>query len=701
MEMARCLLKRKNLSQNFWAEAVSCAVYLINRSPTKILKNHTPHEAWYGKKPNVHHLKVFGCVAYSHIPDAMRSKLDDKAEKCIFIGYSERSKAYKLYNPVTEKVVISRDVRFDENSVFDDVEIEKESYPIFALEDDGATLETTGTDDQADSPIRKTRSLRELYEVTDEIGQNEVMFFAFFAGEDPISFDNANQTEIWRKAMKEEFDSIQENQTWELTDLPPNKNSIGVKWVYKTKMNPYGSVNKHKARLVAKGYKQKEGEDFTEIFAPVSRLETVRLLISLAAQKKWKLFQMDVKSAFLNGVLKEEIYVNQPPGFVKKGEENKVYKLKKALYGLKQSPRAWYSRINSYFKKCGFQKCPYEHTLYIKGDSQGKFMAVSLYVDDLIFTGNDEKMLSEFKHSMMAEFRMTDLGELHHFLGIEVHQSNEGIFISQESYAKEILKKFRMENANPVSTPCITGLKLSKEGEGKLVNSTMFRSLVGNLMYLTSTRPDIMYAVSLVSRFMQKPYSNHWEAAKRILRYVKGTINYGIFYKANVPVNLIGYTDSDLAGSTDDSRSTSGYVFHLGRGAISWSSKKQAIVALSTTESEYIAACYAGCQLIWLRGILESLNQKQDKATSLLCDNSSTISVTKDPVLHGRTKHIRIRYHFLRELVNDGDVQVKYCKSEDQMADIFTKPLSRQVFEKHVESLGVMSKSNLREELLD
>ncbi|KAL8128006.1 hypothetical protein AgCh_014799 [Apium graveolens] len=261
---------------------------------------------------------------------------------------------------------------------------------------------------------------------------------------------------------------------------------------------------------------------------------------------------MDVKSAFLNGVLKEEIYVNQPAGFVKKEEENKVYKLKKALYGLKQSPRAWYSQINSYFQKWGFRKCPYEHTLYFKCDSQGKFMAVSLYVDDLIFTGNDVKMLNEFKHSMMAEFKMTDLGELHHFLGIEFHQSTGGIFISQQSYAKEILQKFRMENANPVSTPCITGLKLSKEGEGKLVNSAMFRSLVGNLMYLTSTRPDIMYAVSLVSRFMQKAYSNHWEAAKRILRYVKGTLDYGIFYKANVPVNLIGYTDSDLAGSTDD-----------------------------------------------------------------------------------------------------------------------------------------------------
>ncbi|CAL2241350.1 unnamed protein product [Prunus armeniaca] len=358
-------------------------------------------------------------------------------------------------------------------------------------------------------------------------------------------------------------------------------------------MNPDGSINKYKARLVAKGYKQKEGEDYTEVFAPVSRLDTVRLIISLAAQNNWKVFQMDVKSAFLNSVLNEEVYLAQPPRYVKRGEEKKVFKLRKALYGLKQSPRAWYSHINSYFEKNGFQKCPYEHTLYIKNNSQGSFMIVSLYVDDLIFTGSNLDMLNEYKLSMMREFEMTNLGELHYFLGIEVYQSKKGIFISQESYAKEVLKKFRMENANPISTPCVTGLKLSKDGEGKLVNSTMFRSLVGNLMYLTVTRPDIMFSVSLVSRFMEKPYSNHWEVAKRILRYVKGTVDYGIFYEANIPINLVGYTDSDLAESVDDCKSTSGYVFNLGSGVFSWSSKKQPIVALSTTEAGYIAASYA------------------------------------------------------------------------------------------------------------
>lgn len=258
-----------------------------------------------------------------------------------------------------------------------------------------------------------------------------------------------------------------------------------------------------------------------------------------------------------------------------------------------------------------------------------------------------------------------------------------------------------MENANPVSTPCITNLKLRKDGEGKFVNSTMFKSLVGNLMYLTTTRPDIAYAVSLVSRFMEKPYSNHWEAAERILRYVKGTIDYGIFYQANVAVKLLGYYDSDLAGRIDDSKSTSSYVFNLGSGAILWSSKKQPIVALSTTEVEYIATCLAGCQLIWLQGILENLKQMQSGPTTLFCDNRSAISAIKDPVLHGRTKHVRVRYHFLRELVKEDEIYVEYCPTEEQLPDIFTKPLSEHVFKRIVAALGVKSKFGLREALLE
>lgn len=260
-------------------------------------------------------------------------------------------------------------------------------------------------------------SLREIYDETQEMDGNQV-----FAGEDPISYEEASKEEKWIQAMYEEISSIEKNGTWELTDLPPTKSSISVKWVFKTKTNLDGSVNKYKARLVAKGYTQKEGEDFNEVFAPVSRLDTIRLIISLAAQNGWKLFQMDIKSAFLNGYFCDEIYLEQPPCFVKKGQKHKVCKLKKALYGLRQSSHAWYNRINDYFIKFGFERCPYEHTLYIKRNDKGGFMVVGLYVDDLTFIGNDLEMLRDFKFSMMKEFEMTDLGELHHFLGINVLQ---------------------------------------------------------------------------------------------------------------------------------------------------------------------------------------------------------------------------------------------------------------------------------------
>ena len=315
MEMARCMLKRKKLPSNFWAEAVSCAAYLINRSPTKSLENCTPHEAWYGSKPNVHHLKIFGSLAYAHIPDALRNKLDDKAEKCIFVGYSERSKAYKLYNPETNKIVVSKDVKFDESSSFYNTETEDSlKIPCIDIEDGRNSHDLENEDlGLEDSPqFRKTRSMQDIYESSQPMNQENI-FFAFFAGEDPISFEEAEKEEKWRIAMKEEINAIERNNTWELTLLPANKNSIGVKWVFKTKINPDGSINKYKARLVAKGYKQKEGEDFREIFAPVSRLDTVRLIISLAAQKNWKIYQMDVKSAFLNGYLEEEIFIDQPP----------------------------------------------------------------------------------------------------------------------------------------------------------------------------------------------------------------------------------------------------------------------------------------------------------------------------------------------------------------------------------------------------
>eukprot|EP00253_Pinus_taeda_P006070 PITA_06070 len=339
--------------------------------------------------------------------------------------------------------------------------------------------------------------------------------------------------------MDEETNAIERNKTWDLVELPKGKEVIRVKWVYKTKSNAEGKIERHKARLVVKGYKQQYGRDYEETFAPVARMETVKAVLSIATQNKWKVDQMDVKSTFLNGVLKEEVYIEKPPGYEKKGQEHKVCRLKKSLYGLKQAPREWYSRIDSYLLENRFEKCEGEPTLYIK-EKNGKILIVVLYVDDVIFTGNDDYFIEDFKTVMKEEFEMTNMGLQRYFLGIEVEQNGNGIFISQEKYANEVLERFNMQESKAAITPTVMGLKLSKEDISKDFDPSLYKSIVGSLMYLTATRPDIMHAVSLISRFMERPKEAHWQAAKRILRYVK-----------------------------DDRKSTSGYVFHMGSGAIS------------------------------------------------------------------------------------------------------------------------------------
>ncbi|CAM8980304.1 unnamed protein product [Rhodiola kirilowii] len=304
-------------------------------------------------------------------------------------------------------------------------------------------------------------------------------------------------------------------------------------------------------------------------------MDTIRMIIALAAQNRWKIHQMDVKSAFLNGVLEEEVYVDQPPGYVQRGKDNNVYKLKKALYGLKQAPRAWYARNDTYMLENEFQKCPYEHTLYIKMSAEGHMLIVCLYVDDLIFTGNSEEMFIEFREAMTRQFEMTDMGLMSYFLGIEVEQADSGIFISQKKYAKDILKRFKFEGMKAVRTPVAERMEMMKEGTGELVNPTYFKSIVGSLRYLTSTRPDIVYGVGLISRFMEKPQQSHLLAAKRILRYISGTSDYGIMYSHTEEFCLTGYTDSDWAGDVETRKSTS-------------------------AEAEYIAVTTAACQAVWL-----------------------------------------------------------------------------------------------------
>ncbi|RVW47431.1 Retrovirus-related Pol polyprotein from transposon RE1 [Vitis vinifera] len=496
-----------------------------------------------------------------------RDKLDKKSEPGIFIGYSSTSKAYRIYLPQNNKIVVSRDVKF--------LETEKWSW-----------------DEQ-----------NQLY-IDEDVDE-----------------------------LPEELNMIDKNNTWELVDRPSHKKPIGVKWVYRTKLNSDGSINKHKARLVVKGYAQMFGVDFSETFAPVARLDTIRMLLALAAQRKWKIYQLDVKSAFLNGYLEEEIFVEQLEGFAIKGKEEKVYLLKKALYGLRQAPRAWYSRIDTHLLTLGFHKSLSEFTLYIKKIEED-ILIVSLYVDDLLVTGSNAGFVNKFKAEMKQVFEMTDLGEMSYFLGMEVHQKQNEIFICQQKYAKEILKKFKMEECKSTSTPMNQKEKFCKEDGAEKVDEGLYRSMIGCLMYLTATRPDIMHVVSLLSRYMHCASEIHFQAAKRVIRYVKGIVDYGIKFSQVQSFNFHGFSDSDWAGCVDDMRSTLGYCFSFGSGVFSWSSRKQEVVAQSTAEAEYIVAVAAVNQALWLRKLLTDLDMKQEVSTKVFVDNQATISIANDPVFH-------------------------------------------------------------------
>ena len=488
--------------------------------------------------------------------------------------------------------------------------------------------------------------------------------------------------------MEEEVQVIEKNQTWELVDRPKDKDVVGVKWIYKVKHNPDGSVQRNKARLVAKGYSQQPEIDFNETFAPVSRLDSIRALIAFASGMGWKLFQLDVKSAFLNGEIKEEVYVDQPQGFVIKGKEHMVYKLKKALYGLKQAPRAWYSEINSFLIKSGFKRSMNEPTLFVKHQGTD-ILIVMLYVDDIIFAGSCENMVEAFKNDMTKKYEMSDMGLLRHFLGMEIYQDKENIFICQRNYAEKILRTFGMFECNPAPTPLVMGEKLYKKDGGNFMDSTYYRSLIGKLLYLCTTRPDLMFAASLLSRFMQNPSHIHLGAAKHVLRYIQGTLDYGLCYEKNKEVKLIGYSDSDLGGCGNDLKSTSGYCFSLGSGIFSWQSKKQDTVVQSTAEAEYVSAAVATSQVIWLRRIFTDFVCEQQDGTPIYCDNKSAIDMAKNPVNNNRTRHIALKHHFIRDAVEDGEIKLVFCPSEDQVADIFTKALPKQRFQQLREALGI------------
>ncbi|BBG94371.1 ABC-2 type transporter family protein [Prunus dulcis] len=503
----------------------------------------------------------------------------------------------------------------------------------------------------------------------------------------PTKVSEALKDPKWVQAIKEEMKALEKNQTWTLETIPRGKKTIGCRWVFTIKHNADGSIERYKARLVAKGYTQTYGIDYEETFAPVAKLNTVRVLLSLAANLDWPLHQFDVKNAFLHGELTEEVYMDIPPGY-NTTQTGIVCRLRKALYGLKQSPRAWFGRFTMAMKNNGFKQCNSDHTLFLK-HRKGKVTALIIYVDDMIITGNDKQEISQLQDYLATEFEMKDLGGLKYFLGIEVARSQQGIFLSQRKYVLDLLTDIGMLDCKPADTPIVQNHHLGEYPDQVPTNKERYQRLVGRLIYLSHTRPDIAYAVSVVSQFMHSPSEDHMNAVLRILRYLKSAPGKGLMFSKHGHLNIDGYSDADWAGNVTDRKSTSGYFTFVGGNLVTWRSKKQNVVALSSAEAEFRGMTKGICELLWLRKLLTELGYKPTSTMNLFCDNKAAIAIAQNPVQHDRTKHVEVDRHFIKQKLEAKVFQFPFVKSEDQLADILTKAISSKAFHNSLDQLGI------------
>ncbi|KAJ9547789.1 hypothetical protein OSB04_020332 [Centaurea solstitialis] len=518
---------------------------------------------------------------------------------------------------------------------------------------------------------------------------NVCLYVNFISENEPKEIDDALRDPALVSAMQEELAEFIRNNVWLLVPRPRKRTIIGSKWIFRNKLDEIGTIIRNKARLVAQGYRQEEGIDYDETFAPVARLEAIRLFLAFAAHMNFKVYQMDIKNAFLNGKLNEEVYVAQPPGFVDPKFPDHVYKLNKAPYGLKQAPRAWYDTLSTFLLSKGFVRGKIDSTLFLKKYPK-HILLVQIYVDDIIFGSTNPKLCEKFELLIKSEYKMSMMGELTFFLGLQIKQSEKGIFINQGKYVHEMLKKFDLTSCTPMKTPMAPPLSLDKDSKGKPVDVTLYRGMIGSLLYLTASRLDIMYSTCLCARYQAEPKESHLTAVKRIFRYLKGTPNLGLWYSKDSGFDLTAYSDSDFAGCKIDRKSTTGGCHLLGGKLVSWTSKKQNSVSTSTTEAEYVAAGICCAQVLWLRNQLQDYDIQLSKIP-IYCDNTSAIAIANNPVLHSKTKHIEVRYHFIRDHVMNGDIELHFVPTEYQLADLFTKPLDVTRFNMLISELGMLN----------
>uniref|UniRef100_A0A2N9IA16 Retrovirus-related Pol polyprotein from transposon TNT 1-94 n=1 Tax=Fagus sylvatica TaxID=28930 RepID=A0A2N9IA16_FAGSY len=700
LDVVRTLLIESSVPPKFWVEALTTATFLINRLPSQALNLESPYFRLYHHHPTYTNLHTFGCVCFMHLPPPDRNKLSAQSIRCAFLGYSVTQKGYVCYDPTSNRVRVSRNVLFFENQWFFPMSSSSESPVAFlpsfddTLHDPRPLIERfqPGMVYQRRSPVLPPSApilppvpLRRSSRVSappDRYGfpltgtTSSALSATLSSIAVPTSYSQAVKEKCWQQAMQEELCALEANKTWDVIDCPAGVTPLGCKWVYSIKVKSDGSLDRYKARLVALGNNQEYGVNYEETFAPVAKMTTIRTILAIAASQNWDLHQMDVKNAFLHGDLKEDVYMRPPAGLLST-PTSAVCKLRRSLYGLKQAPRAWYEKFTSTLFKFALHKSKYDASLFLRKTENGVVILL-VYVDDIIITGTDSALISQLKQYLQDSFHMKDLGSLTYFLGLEITTGAHGIFLSQHKYAQDLVAAAGLQDSTPLDTPMELNLKLRKEEGDLLSDPVSYRTLVGSLVYLTITRPDISYAVQQVSQFMASPRHLHMAAVRRIIRYVHGTALRGLSYPAGTSLDLAAYSDADYAGCSDTRRSTTGWCMFLGPALISWKSKKQDRVSKSSTESEYRAMSQACAEILWLRGLLTELGFSPRGPTSLHADNTSAIHISANPIFHERTKHIKVDCHFIREAFEAQTISLPHVPTNLQVADIFTKALTRQ-----------------------
>ena len=736
-EAMRTMLADSGLPKSLWAEALHTACYVLNRVISEN-KETSPYEVMYKVKTNFTDLHPFGSKVYVKIEDQKRRKLDVKAEAMKFIGYDDQAKGYRLLGK-NNKVIISRNVIFfdtidkvkgkpkvidveineskdtenkgpeSKETEFAEVEFEYDPTPIppppipeehdNVREEEEEEQEFDNTEEEyedAQEDLNDTVEEREIPQVQVQEQEQEVRrsgrvnqgqlpkhledykVFTVKEIKEPKDLKEALHSEeksLWMDAMKEELKSIKENDTWELVDLPRGRKAIGCKWVFKVKKDEKGTVSRFKARLVAKGFSQKYGVDYDEVFAPVVRATTFRIMLSVAAERSYRVKHYDVKTAFLHGKLQEEIYMKQPPGFE---ESDKVCRLKKGLYGLKQAARQWNIEITSLLEDNGYRRSKSDPCLFSKGKGQ-EVNYVLMHVDDILMSSNSEMMMNELFVNINKVFELKDLGEVKNFLSIEIGKDTKGNFmISQEKYIDEVVSSTGLKDAKVSRYPLDPGYDKVK-CEDYLEDNTEYQKMIGMLLYIaTNTRPDISASVSMLSQKIKKPSRNDLNEVKRVIRYLKGTkeLRLKVSDKDKEIKELYGYSDANWAENKVDRKSNSGYICMLNGGTVSWACRKQDCVSLSSTEAEYIALSETVQELVWIRNVCKDFGIFYSTGITVKEDNQSCIKLAENNKFSNRTKHIDTRFQFIKDLKEKGQIQLEYCPTQDNTADMLTKPLS-------------------------